>query len=59
MTNPAGTLCLWLPEGKTYRPVTVSIAGARGGVTNIASGLDASQQVLANPAQVLDNPQCP
>ncbi|MGE3074197.1 MAG: hypothetical protein AB7N24_13165 [Dehalococcoidia bacterium] len=59
MTNPAGTLCLWLPEGNGYRSTTVTVAGARGGVTNIASGLDASQQVLANPAQVLDNPQCP
>ncbi|MGE0598903.1 MAG: hypothetical protein AB7J35_03645 [Dehalococcoidia bacterium] len=59
MTNPAGTLCLWLPEGNGYRSTTVTVAGARGGVTNIASGLDASQQVLANPAQVLDDPQCP
>ncbi|MEO8541465.1 MAG: hypothetical protein ABI577_17105, partial [bacterium] len=59
MTNAKGTLCLWLPEGKEYRPVTVSVAGARGGVTNIASGLTADQQVLSNPAQVLKEPQCP
>ena len=59
MTNETGTLCLWLPEGDGYRAVTVTVAGARGGVTNIASGLEASQQVLSNPAQVLDEPQCP
>lgn len=59
MTNEHGTLCIWLAEDKTYRPSTVAIAGARGGVTNVASGLEASQRVLANPAQVLDNPQCP
>jgi hypothetical protein len=59
MTNEQGTLCLWLPDGKEYRAVTVTVAGARGGVTNIASGLEASQQVLSNPAQVLDEPQCP
>jgi hypothetical protein len=59
MTNESGTLCLWLPEGDDYRAVTVTVAGARGGVTNIASGLEASQQVLSNPAQVLDEPQCP
>lgn len=59
MTNDRGTLCLWLPEDKGYRAVTVTIAGARGGVTNVATGLEASQQVLTNPAQVLDNPQCP
>jgi hypothetical protein len=59
MTNEKGTLCLWLAEGKAYRAVSVTVAGARGGVTNIASGLEASQQVLSNPAQVLDEPQCP
>lgn len=58
MTNDRGALCLWLPEDKAYRAVTVTIAGARGGVTNVATGLEASQEVLANPAQVLDNPQC-
>ena len=59
MTNDRGALCLWLPEDKAYRAVTVTIASARGGVTNVATGLEASQQVLANPAQVLDDPQCP
>lgn len=59
MTNERGALCIWIAEGKEYRPVTVTIAGARAGVTNIASGLEPSQQVLSNPAQVLDEPQCP
>jgi hypothetical protein len=59
MTNEQGALCLWIAEGKEYRPATVTIAGARAGVTNIASGLQPSQQVLSNPAQVLDEPQCP
>ncbi|HNM78135.1 MAG TPA: hypothetical protein PKI89_07225 [Tepidiformaceae bacterium] len=59
MTNATGTLCVWVAEGSAYRPVTVTVAGARGGVTNVASGLEPTQQVLANPAQVLENPQCP
>ncbi len=59
MTNEQGALCLWIAEGKEYRPATVTLAGARAGVTNIASGLEPSQQVLSNPAQVLDEPQCP
>lgn len=59
MTDAQGALCLWLPEGKSYRAVTVTLAGARGGVTNIASGLSPDQQVLSNPAQVLKEPQCP
>jgi hypothetical protein len=59
MTNDAGTLCVWRLEDKAYRAVTVTIAGARGGVTNVASGIAAQDQVLANPAQVLEAPQCP
>jgi hypothetical protein len=59
MTNEKGALCLWLPDGKSYRAVTVTVAGARAGVTNIASGLGAEEKVLSNPAQVLKEPQCP
>lgn len=59
MVNDSGTLCVWLPEGTAYRAVTVTVAGARGGITNVAAGLAAGQQFLSNPAQVLERPQCP
>ncbi len=59
MVNDSGALCVWLPEGSAYRAVTVTLAGARGGITNVASGLAAGQQFLSNPAQVLERPQCP
>ena len=59
MVNDSGALCVWLPEGATYRAVTVTLAGARGGITNVASGVTAGQQFLSNPAQVLEHPQCP
>lgn len=59
MTNPAGTLCVWLAEGGAYRAAAVTIAGARGGVTNVASGIAAQDEVLTNPAQVIEAPQCP
>ena len=59
MTHDRGVLCVWLPEGKAYRAVEVTLAGARAGVTNIASGVRAEDQVVANPAQVLEAPQCP
>lgn len=59
MVNDSGTLCVWLPEGTAYRAVTVTVAGARGGITNVAVGLAAGQQFLSNPAQVLERPQCP
>ena len=41
------------------RAAAVTLAGARAGVTNVASGLRTEDQVLANPAQVLGAPQCP
>jgi hypothetical protein len=59
MVNDAGQLCVWLPAGSAYRAATVTVAGARGGITNVATGLTAGQQVLSNPAQVLERPQCP
>lgn len=59
MTNAAGTLCVWLAEGGVYRAAAVTIAGARGGVTNVASGIAAQDEVLSNPAQVIEAPQCP
>lgn len=59
MTNAGGALCVWLPEGNAYRAATVTVAGARAGVTNVASGLNPDDRVLANPAQVLEVPQCP
>lgn len=59
MVNDSGALCVWLPEATGYRAVTVTLAGARGGITNVASGLAAGQQFLSNPAQVLERPQCP
>ena len=54
-----GALCAWLPDGTTYRAVTVTTAGARAGVTNVVTGLAAGSRVLANPADVLEAPACP
>lgn len=59
MTNGTGSLCVWLQDGAHFRAVTVSVAGARGGVTNIGSGLEVGALVLANPARVLEDPRCP
>jgi hypothetical protein len=60
MTNGAGALCVWVPGAAGgYIPSPVQLGGARAGVTNVTSGLAAGEQVLANPAEVLDDPQCP
>lgn len=55
----AGQLCAWLPESAGYRAQPVEVAGSRAGVTNVRSGLTAGQQLLANPAEVLESPVCP
>lgn len=54
-----GALCAWLPDGRGYRAAPVTVAGARAGVTNVRSGLRAGEQVLSNPADVLEDPACP
>lgn len=59
MTGPDGQLCAWLPNGKDYRAVDVTVADARTGVTDVTSGVQAGDQLLANPGQVLAAPQCP
>jgi hypothetical protein len=58
-TGPQGTLCVWLEEAVGYRAAPVTVAGARAGVASIASGLRSTDRVLANPAQVLEQPACP
>ncbi len=57
--NEAGTLCVWIADGKSYRASTVKAPSARAGVTNITEGLTADARVLANPAAVVEHPACP
>lgn len=59
MTGAKGQLCAWIPDGKQYRAVDVTVADARAGITDVTSGLTAGEQLLANPGQVLAAPQCP
>ena len=59
MTGAKGQLCAWLPDGKQYRAVDVTVADARAGITDVTAGVTAGEQLLANPGQVLAAPQCP
>ena len=59
-TGASGALCVWAPgDGRTYVARTVTLAGSRTGVTNVKTGLEAGEQVLANPSEVLEQPSCP
>jgi hypothetical protein len=59
MTGARGQLCAWVPDGKQYRAVEVTVADARAGITDVIAGLHPGDQLLANPGQVLAAPQCP
>jgi hypothetical protein len=62
MANAAGDLCAWVADatdGRDYRPVAVTLAGSRAGVTDVVAGLSVGDQVLANPADVLADARCP
>jgi hypothetical protein len=59
MTGETGQLCVWVPDGSSYRAVDVTVAGARAGITDVTAGIAPGQQLLANPGQVLAAPQCP
>jgi hypothetical protein len=60
VTGRTGQLCAWLPDGRGgYRAQPVTVAGARGGVTNVRTGIAAGEGVLANPSEVLGSPVCP
>jgi hypothetical protein len=62
VANAAGALCAWVvdaTDGQGYRPVAVTLAGSRAGVTDVVSGLSVGDQVLANPGDVLEDPLCP
>ena len=59
MTGEHGQLCAWLPDGKAYRAVDVTVADARAGITDVTGGIEPGEQLLATPGQVLAAPQCP
>jgi hypothetical protein len=62
VANAAGDLCAWISDaaaGTGYRSVAVTLAGSQAGVTNVASGVAPTDQVLANPSDVLEEWACP
>ncbi|MCA9823846.1 MAG: hypothetical protein KC482_05205 [Dehalococcoidia bacterium] len=62
VANGDGDLCAWVVDASDdagYRPVDVTLAGSQAGVTNVATGLGAEEEVLANPSAVLEEWVCP
>lgn len=57
--GPSGELCAWVPVGTRYEARPITVASSRSGVTNVLTGLAAGDDVLANPAAVIERPACP
>src|SRR5690554_205914 len=58
-TNTAGDLCIWIPEGDGYAARAIVVDGGRIARVHITSGLEAGEQLLLNPNEVLSSPSCP
>ncbi len=53
-----GSLCVYVPDGTSFVPRTVTTESGRVATVDIATGLSAGDEVLANPSDVLDVPDC-
>lgn len=58
VSNAAGLLCVFVPDGDGFLPVPVELSGGRVSHVNVASGLDPGDEVLLNPTDILDAPVC-
>lgn len=58
-SNAAGAVCVLTPDGVTFSPMPVTIDGGRVARVFVISGLEPGDEILVNPAEVLDNPVCP
>lgn len=59
LSGTDGALCVWTPEGGGYRARQVAAVTATAGVTELGEGLEPGVSVLANPAEILEQPACP
>lgn len=58
-SNPAGSLCVWVPDGDHFRPAPVTLGGGRVARVVVTAGLQAGDRVLINPGEYLPDPTCP
>jgi hypothetical protein len=61
VTGATGGLCAWVAAGTNggYEARPVTVGDSRSGITNVVTGLQPADQVLANPSEVLESPACP
>jgi len=60
MTDHTGEqTCIWVKEEGDHRVVPITVEGGSLGATQIAEPLDDEIEILVNPVDVLEAPQCP
>jgi len=59
VSNAAGTLCVFVPDGDGLSPTPVELSGGSASSVNVASGLSQGDVVLVNPTDVFEAPVCP
>lgn len=56
--DPTGDACVFIPSGSSYKSVIVKSVAGEVGRIQVVGDLSVTEQVLMNPARILDNPSC-
>ncbi len=60
MVGREGVNCVWVASGvDSYLPREVSLGEGRTGLVVVTAGLSIEDQLLVNPAEILEDPSCP
>ncbi len=59
VSNAAGDLCVFVPDGDGFVTSSVELSGGRVATVNVVSGLDSGDVVLSNPSDLFGAPSCP
>jgi peptidoglycan hydrolase-like protein with peptidoglycan-binding domain len=59
MSDPSGGLCVYVASASGFEPRWIQVSGGQATTVYVSSGLEQREEVLANPADVLDSASCP
>ena len=59
VSNSAGELCVFVPDGDGFMTVPVELSGGRVATVNVVAGLGPGDVVLSNPSDLFAAPSCP
>lgn len=59
MSNKDGDICVWVQKSNSFESRPVTLGGGRVSLVEVEGGLAQGEQVLVNPAEILEDPACP